>query len=76
MIHKRSTALERSEKDFTGVIKLVSRRANLTLSSDLDQDTYIFGLHERPLSMYWLLLCLFKHFQRNQAQNLIHAQLS
>ena len=22
--------------------------ANLTLSSDVDQDTYMFGLHERP----------------------------
>ena len=24
--------------------------ASLTLSSDEDQDTYIFGLHERPLT--------------------------
>ena len=24
--------------------------ANLTLSSDVDQDTYMFGLHERPLT--------------------------
>ena len=23
--------------------------ANLTLNLDVDQDTYIFGLHERPL---------------------------
>ena len=23
---------------------------NLTLNSDVDQDTYIFGLHERPLT--------------------------
>ena len=40
MIHKRSsTALERSVNYFTGGLKLVSRRANLTLSSDVDQDT-------------------------------------
>ena len=25
--------------------------ANLTLSSDVDQDTYVFGLHERPLTL-------------------------
>ena len=23
---------------------------NITLSSDVDQDTYMFGLHERPLT--------------------------
>ena len=39
MIHKRSTALERSVKLFTGGLKPVSRLANLTLSSDVDQDT-------------------------------------
>ena len=36
---KRSTALERSVKYFTGGLKPVSRCANLTLSSDVDQDT-------------------------------------
>ena len=39
MIHKGSATLERSEKYFTGELKTVSRRANLTLSSDVDQDT-------------------------------------
>ena len=39
MTHKRSTALERSVKYFTAGLKLVSRRANLTLNSDVDQDT-------------------------------------
>ena len=29
---------------------MVSRLANLTLSSDVDQDAYMFGLHERPLA--------------------------
>ena len=49
-IHKRSTALERSVKYFTGGLKPVLRHANLTLNSDVDQDTKIFGLHERPLT--------------------------
>ena len=51
--HKRytkSTALEWSVKYFTGGLKLVLWRANLTLNSDVDQDTLIFGLHERPLT--------------------------
>ena len=39
MIHKRSTTLERSVKYFTGGLKPVSRHANLTISSDVDQDT-------------------------------------
>ena len=39
MIHKRSTALERSVKYLTGGLKPVSRSANLTLNKDLDQDT-------------------------------------
>ena len=40
MSYKRSTALERSVKYFTGGLKPVLRwRANLTLSSDADQDT-------------------------------------
>ena len=49
-IHKRSTTLERSVEYFTGGLKPVSQRANLTLNSDVDQDTYIFGLHKRPLN--------------------------
>ena len=46
---KRSTALERSVKYFTGGLKPVSRR-QLTLNLDVDQDTYKFGLHKRPLT--------------------------
>ena len=38
-IHKRSTALERSVKYFTGGLKPVLRCTNLTLSSDMDKDT-------------------------------------
>ena len=30
--------------------KPVSQRANLTFSSDVDQDTKMFGLHKRPLT--------------------------
>ena len=29
---------------------MVSRRANLTLSSDVDQNIKMFGLHVRPLT--------------------------
>ena len=50
MIHIRSTASERSVKYFTGGLKPVSWRTNLTLSSDVDQDTLMFGLYERPLT--------------------------
>ena len=50
MTHKRSTALERSVKYFTDWLKPVLQRANLTLSSDVGQDTYMFGLREPPLS--------------------------
>ena len=39
MIHKRSTAMEQSVKYFTGGLQPVARRANLTLSSDVVQDT-------------------------------------
>ena len=39
MIHKISVTLERSVKKNTGGLKPVSRHANLTLSSDVDQDT-------------------------------------
>ena len=49
-IHKGSTAFEWSVKYFTGGLKPVLRHTNLTLYSDVDQDTYIFGLHERPLA--------------------------
>ena len=38
MIHKRSTTLERSVKKLLGGYT-VERRANLILSSDVDQDT-------------------------------------
>ena len=48
MINKRSTALEGSAKYFTGGLKPVSRCTNVTLSSYVDQDTYMIGLHERP----------------------------
>ena len=37
--HKRSTTLEQSVNYFTGGLKLVSWRANLTFNSDVDQDT-------------------------------------
>ena len=48
-IHKRSTALERSVKYFTGELKPVYWCTNLTLSLDVEQTTYMFGLHEIPL---------------------------
>ena len=38
-VHKRRTALEWSVKYFTGGLKPVKRCTNLTLSSDVDQDT-------------------------------------
>ena len=40
-----------SKKYFTGGLKPVSQRANLTFSSDVDQDTQMFGLHVRPLTI-------------------------
>ena len=51
MILKRSTALERSVKisNWEGGLNRF-HGANLTLSSDVDQETYMFGLHERPLA--------------------------
>ena len=49
MIHKRGTALEQSVKYFTGALNGF-HGANLTLSSDVNQDTEMFGLHERPLT--------------------------
>ena len=39
MIHKRAPPWNGQKKDFTGGLKSVSRRANLNLSSDEDQDT-------------------------------------
>ena len=51
-INKRSTALERSVKYFTGGIKPDPWCANLSLSSDMDQDTQMFGLHERPPNLF------------------------
>ena len=50
MIHKRSTAMKRSVKYFTGGLERVKLRAYLTLNLHVDQDTYMFGLHERPLT--------------------------
>ena len=50
--HKRSTKKYRlgmAIKIFTGGLKPV-HGANLTLNSDVDQDTQIFGLHERPIT--------------------------
>ena len=46
----------RSVKYFIGGLKPVSRGASLTFSSDVDQNTEMFGLHERPpnLSMHHL----------------------
>ena len=55
MNHKRSIALEGSVKYFTGGLKPVSCRADLTLSSDVDQDAWMFGLHETPLTYQWIL---------------------
>ena len=40
MIYKRITALERSIKIVTGGLKPAQRRTNLSLSFDVDQDTY------------------------------------
>ena len=47
---QRSTASERSVRYFTGGLKPVSQRANLTFNLDVDQDTHIFGLHVRLLT--------------------------
>ena len=54
MIRKRSTALERSVKYFTGGLKPDSPHANLTHRSDVDQDKYMFCLTPNP-SMHHLL---------------------
>ena len=56
-IHKRSTALEQSVNFFTGVLKPVLRCTNLTLSSDADQETKMFGLH---LSSLWVFFQMLK----------------
>ena len=53
MIHKRSTVLERTFKVSKNILLEGLNRfhgANLTLSSDMDQDTEMFGLHEKPLT--------------------------
>ena len=34
--------------------------ANLTLNSDVDQDTYMFGLHERPLAYQCIVSKTYK----------------
>ena len=34
-----------NKKYFTGGLKRVKQCTNLTLSSDVDQDTWMFGLH-------------------------------
>ena len=47
--------LDTVSKIFTGGLKPVSRRANLTLYSDVDQDTWIFGLHERTLTYQYTI---------------------
>ena len=49
MIHKRNTVLEWSVKKILEGLNLF-RGANLTLSSDVDQNIKMFGLHERPLT--------------------------
>ena len=49
MIHKRSIALKMSVKYFTGGLNRFYG-ANLTLSSDVDHDPEMFGLHERPMT--------------------------
>ena len=49
MIHKRSTALERSVRKLLQGLNMFDS-TNLTLISDLDQDTHMFGLHERSLT--------------------------
>ena len=50
MIHKRSTALERPCKNI--LVEGLNRihDAYLILSSDVDQDIWMFGFHERPLA--------------------------
>ena len=51
MIHKRSTALGVSKSNLLEGLNLF-HGANLTLSSDVDQDTQVLGLHERPLTYH------------------------
>ena len=55
MIRKRSTALQWSVL-LDGLNRF--HGANLTLNSDMDQDTHIFGLHERSL----IYQCIFNVF--------------
>ena len=49
MIDKRSTALELQVNFLLEGLNRFNG-ANLTLNSDVDQGTLIFGLHERPLT--------------------------
>ena len=41
-------------KKITGGLKYV-KGTNLTLNWDVDQDTYIFALHERSLTYWWII---------------------
>ena len=51
MIHtKEEPPWNGQYKYVTGQLKPVKRCTNLTLSSDVDQDTNMFGLHEIPLT--------------------------
>ena len=50
MMHKISTALGRSVKNILLEGLKRFQGANFTLSSDVDQDTKMIGLHERPLT--------------------------
>ena len=70
MINKTSTAVERSVKYFTGGLKPVSRRANLTFSSDVDQDTLKFDLHALSIPIEHalctvLLACISRYSDRD-----------
>ena len=48
MIHKRSIALVRKNILLEGLNRF--NDADLTLNSNVDQDTLMFGLHARPLA--------------------------
>ena len=53
-IHKRSTILERSVKILLKGLNIFNA-TNLTLNSDGDQDTLMFGSYERSLT-YWCII--------------------
>ena len=42
--------------------------ANLTFSSDLDQDIYMFGLHERPLAYQCIISKNIKSRYKNETK--------